>query len=195
MGGIYYIFGKSACGKDTIYRRLLKDKALSLKSIVLYTTRPMRDGEIDGETYHFSTEEAFQSLKAKGAIIEDREYSTVHGLWRYFTVADESIDIKRYNYLVTGVLNSYIATRDYFGKDKVFPIYIEVDDGTRLERALKREMRPENRKFKEMCRRFLADDEDFSEDKLAQAGITRRFINDNLNRCVSEIKDCMITGK
>jgi guanylate kinase len=198
MGSIFYIFGKSASGKDSIYKRLLEDEELKLRSIVLYTTRPVRDGEKDGETYHFSTEEEFQSLKKKGIIVEDRQYHTVHGLWRYFTVEDSSVDIEHNDYLVTGVLDSFLSTRNYFEKrygsrDRVVPIYIEVEDGIRLERALLREKRPENRKFREMCRRFLADDEDFSEERLKAAGIARRFINDDLDRSVREIREYILS--
>ena len=187
MGKIFYILGKSSTGKDTIYKRILNDESLHLKSVVLYTTRPIRDGEIPDVTYHFVDEAAFRSLKEAGKIIEDREYHTVHGLWRYFTVNDEKLDLEHRDYLIIGVLNSYLSIRDYFGEENVVPIYIEVDDGIRLQRALDREKKPENRRFTEMCRRFLADTDDFSEEKLLAAGIERRFINDDLERCIAEI--------
>jgi len=189
MGKIFYIFGKSSTGKDTIYKNLLQDKSLNLDSVILYTTRPIREGEVDGVTYHFVTEEEYQTLKNKSCIVEERAYNTMHGLWRYFTVFDESLDIENRNYLIIGVLSSYLSTRDYFGKDKVVPLYIEVDDGIRLSRALERELKAENRKFTEMCRRFLADTEDFSEEKLKNAEITKRFINGNLNDCIAEITE------
>lgn len=52
MGKIFYLMGKSASGKDSIYKRL-RSLCPELKSIVLYTTRPMRDGEQEGVEYHF----------------------------------------------------------------------------------------------------------------------------------------------
>ncbi|MBO4902812.1 MAG: guanylate kinase [Lachnospiraceae bacterium] len=188
MGKIYYIIGKSSTGKDTIYKRILHDETLHLKSVVLYTTRPIRDGEIPDVTYHFVSEEDFQRLKAENRIIEDRSYHTVHGLWRYFTVQDASLDLAHHDYLIIGVLQSYLSIRDHFGAENVVPVYIEVDDGIRLQRALDREKKPENRKYTEMCRRFLADTDDFAEEKLVNAGITRRFINDDLERCIEEIR-------
>ena len=187
MGKIFYILGKSSTGKDTIYKRILGNEDLHLKSVVLYTTRPIRDGEIPDVTYHFVDEDTFHRLKEEGKILEDREYHTVHGLWRYFTVNDEKLDLENQDYLIIGVLNSYLSIRDYFGEENVVPIYIEVDDGIRLQRALDREKKPENRKFTEMCRRFLADTDDFSEDKLLAAGIKKRFVNDDLERCIAEI--------
>lgn len=190
MGKIYYILGKSATGKDTIYKSLMKDPSLNLKAVVMYTTRPMRDGEENGKSYYFVNEEAFLEYKKNGKIVEERSYNTMHGLWRYFTVLDNQIDLDSNNdYLMIGVLQSYVYTRDYFGKDSVIPIYIEVDDGIRLQRALDREKRPENQKYVEMCRRFLADNEDFSEDKLVKEKINRRFVNDNLEDCILEIAD------
>jgi guanylate kinase len=155
----------------------------------MYTTRPKREGEIDGVTYNFVTEDRFLKLKEEGLIIEARSYDTVHGIWRYFTVKDSNLDLEKNSFLILGVLESYIATRDYFGKDRVVPIYVEVEDGERLSRALKREKKPGNHRYAEMCRRFLTDTEDFSEDKLKAAGIEKRFENSDLNACMSEIEE------
>ena len=189
MGKIFYILGKSSTGKDTIYKNILEDKELGLRDIILYTTRPIRDGEIDGKSYHFVSEKEYEEIKKTGLIIEERSYNTMHGVWRYFTVKDSNIDLSNNNYVIIGVLKSFIDTRDYFGSDKVVPIYIEVEDGLRLQRALNREKKPENRRFKEMCRRYLADSEDFSEDKIKDAGIDKRFENVDLSSCINEVKE------
>lgn len=69
---------------------------------------------------------------------------------------------------------------------------VELDDGERLQRALNRERTQEHPKFQEMCRRFLADAEDFSEDKIAAAGVSRRFYNDDLERCFTEIREYVL---
>lgn len=189
MGKIFYILGKSSTGKDTIYKNILEDETLGLKDIILYTTRPIRDGETDGKSYHFVSEKEYEDIKKSGLIIEERSYNTMHGVWRYFTVKDSSIDLSNNNYVIIGVLKSFIDTRDYFGSDKVVPIYIEVEDGLRLQRALNREKKPENRRFKELCRRYLADSEDFSDDKIKDAGIDKRFENVDLSSCINEVKE------
>ena len=54
MGKIYYIMGKSASGKDTIYRRLMEDKTFAFHTLVPYTTRPMRSTEVNGRDYFFT---------------------------------------------------------------------------------------------------------------------------------------------
>lgn len=187
MGKLYYLMGKSSSGKDTLYGMLMSDKELQLNRIVPYTTRPVREGEVEGVEYHFTDKQGLDRLTKEGRVVESRCYNTVHGDWYYFTVNDDSIDFDNNNYAMIGTLESYQKVRDYYGSDKVVDIYIDLDDGVRLERALKREREQSEPKYKEMCRRFLADAEDFSEDKLMAAGIQKHYINDDLDRCYREI--------
>ena len=186
--------GKSCAGKDTIYKRLLMEKELDLKKIVPYTTRPIREGEREGVEYFYTDEDGFQRLKAQGRIIEDRAYHTCHGLWRYFTVDDEQMQDTARSCLMIGTLEAYRRLQDYFGVDRLLPVMVELEDGLRLQRALSRELAQEHPKYAEMCRRFLADSEDFSEERIAQAGIARRFVNDDLERCLDEIRDYIRKG-
>jgi guanylate kinase len=195
-GRIFLLMGKSTSGKDTIYKNLIADNDLSLKKVVPYTTRPMRDGETDGVQYFFRDEEGYLDLKNRGKIIEERTYHTNYGEWRYFTVDDGQIALSDGDYLVIGTLESYCYIRDYFGKENVVPLLIDVEARIRLERAMKREGKQENPRYDEMCRRFLADEEDFSEDKLKAAGIDTRFPNnDKIEDCISSIKAFILSKK
>ena len=181
--------GKSSSGKDTIFKELLKRGTVALKTIVPYTTRPIREGERNGVEYFFTDEQGFQEMLAGGKIIEQRSYNTFHGLWRYFTVDDEQIQLKENNYVIIGTLESYLKTREYFGEENLLPVLIELDDGVRLQRALNREKKQKNPKYEEMCRRFLADSEDFADEKIREAGISRRFWNHDLESCLNEISN------
>ena len=191
MGKIFYIFGKSSTGKDTIYKSLMENKELGLRPVVPYTTRPMRAKETPGVEYHFTDEEELSRLQAAGKVIELRAYETVHGIWKYFTVDGKHMDLANYNYAMVGVLDSFLSIREYYGADKVIPIYIEVEDGERLQRALDRERSQEEPKYAEMCRRFLTDSADFAEEKLLGAGLVRRFFNKDLKECIQEITACL----
>ena len=184
--------GKSATGKDTIYHSLSEDTQLSLGKIVLYTTRPIREGEEDGREYFFCDEQRVQQLAQENRIIELRAYDTVHGVWKYLTVDDGQVDLERRSYLVIGTLESYRKIRDFYGAASVIPIYIEVEDGERLLRAVSRERKQEVPKYRELCRRFLADSEDFSEENLLEAGITKRFINDSLEEVIDRIREYIL---
>ena len=147
MKHLFYLMGKSASGKDTVYEYLLGSDSLHLEPLGPWTTRPIRAKEQEGVEYHFT----------------DR--------------------------IGIGTLESFLKMRDYYPEGYVVPIYIEVEDGTRLARALKRERKPGNHRYEEMCRRFLADQKDFSEENLLAAGIQKRFINENAREeCFSEVE-------
>ena len=73
MGKIYYMMGKSSSGKDTIYKDIRKDLP-ELKTLTLYTTRPMREGEKDGVEYYFVTDEILEKYREEGKIIEDENF-------------------------------------------------------------------------------------------------------------------------
>lgn len=180
--------GKSATGKDTIYKRLLEEEDLKLKSVVMYTTRPIRRAEMDGIEYHFVDDETLLKLQKEGKVIEHRAYHTIHGVWNYFTVNDGQIKLEASNYLMIGTLETFKQIKEFYGEDKVVPIYIEVEDDVRLLRALRREQKQENPSYAELCRRYLADEEDFSEENLENLGITKKYKNSDINICLQRIK-------
>lgn len=180
MGNLFCIMGKSSSGKDTLYSQIMSESTLPLTRIIPYTTRPIRFGETNGTEYYFVDEKQLGELEKEGRVIELRSYHTLHGVWKYFTVDDGQIDLKAHNYLMIATLEAYEKIRGYFGRSSVVPVYVEIEDGIRLQRALDRERQQKEPKYAELCRRFLADTEDFSEDKLNAAGISVRFTNDGL---------------
>ena len=190
MGKIYYVMGKSASGKDTIFKRLYKECPRT-KRIITYTTRPIRDGEENGVDYHFVDESVIEEYRKQGKLIEMRTYNTVKGPWIYATIDDGSLHLESKNYLIIGTLDSYKKIKEYYGAENVVPIFIELSDGIRLQRAINREMVQSEPQYAELCRRFLADEEDFSPMRLENAGITKKYVNEDLNKCILEIKKDM----
>ena len=186
MGKIFYLMGKSSSGKDTIFKELQKRMPF-LHTVTIYTTRPMRENERDGEEYFFVDDKVLDAFQKENRVIELREYHTVHGIWKYFTADDGKIRLEDQDYLMIGTLESFEKMCGYFGKGQIVPVYVEVEDGERLFRALSRERMQEKPKYAEMCRRFLADTEDFSEENLSRCGIQRRFQNIVLEDCLNEI--------
>ena len=185
---IFYIMGKSASGKDKIYTALMDDAAgLNLRPLILYTTRPIRTGEEDGRQYHFTDEAGLAAFRDAGKIIEERTYQTIAGPWTYATV-DYGLDPQNTDYLGIGTLVSYRKIRDYFGSELVVPLYLDVSDANLLARAMKRESKQQAPRYREMCRRFLADSEDFDDANILAAGITKRYDNNRpLTECLEEI--------
>lgn len=186
MGKIYYLMGKSASGKDTIYKEL-RERLPHLKTITIYTTRPIRDGEQEGVEYHFVGVKELETFQQAGKVIELRTYHTVHGDWSYFTVDDGQFRLEEDDYLMIGTLESYEKMREYFGAEALVPLYIEVEDGERLARALARERQQKAPKYAELCRRFLADTEDFSEENLKKLEIQEKFENIEMEETLKKI--------
>lgn len=187
---IVYIVGPSNSGKDSIYMRLRKSFGDTLKPIILYTNRPIRSGEIDGETYHFRSLEEIDNMINAGIVIEKRVYDTVHGKWIYATVDDGSF-VETENYIGIGTLESLKDLQDYFGGDNIIPLFIYVRKDIRIQRALNRELNGKQ-DFNEMCRRWLADAADFSQEKLDS--IHTYFI-DNSNDIDNAINQAIETIK
>jgi len=207
VGRIFVVMGKTSSGKDTIYKRVLDGKTLNqgvrenLKTVVIYTTRPMRPGETDGVEYFFVTEEKLQQFREQGKVIEERCFHTVHGPWYYFTVNDGQIDLSKHSYLMINTLAGFEMIRSYY-KNKnfekaedevVIPIYIEADAKDRLIRYINRESLQTKPNYSEVCRRFLADEADFAEAELERLGITKRYFNQNLEQCCKEIEQDIAT--
>ncbi len=188
MGKLYTVMGKSATGKDHIFKAVCEKLGNEIKPVIPYTTRPKRINETEGIEYHFLTEGDMNELDRAGKVIESRCYNTVAGPWYYFTCDDGQINTEQYDSIIIVTLEAYRKIRDYYGEDKVCPIYIQVDDGERLKRSIKREEKQEKPVFAEVCRRYLADENDFSEEELLSLGIIRRFENNNdISNCVEEI--------
>ena len=211
MGKIFVIMGKTSSGKDTVFKRVLDNLTLNQgvsapKTVVTYTTRPIRPGETNGVEYFFATEEELQRLREQGKVIEERCFHTVHGPWYYFTVNDGQIDLENHSYMMINTLAGFEMIRSYYKKagtalygaekkeqtaksDIVVPIYIEADAKDRLIRYINRESLQKNPNYKEVCRRFLADEEDFAEEELTRLGITNRYFNQDLEECCREIEE------
>ena len=153
--------GKSGAGKDTMTKRAV---ASGKKLFVSYTTRPMREGEVDGIDYHFVTKEEFLELYDKGVIVESRSYNTlvagVEDTWYY---GSPQLDCKE-DYVGTATITSAMSLIDIYGRENVNVIYVFADDEIRKARAKKRGSFDET----EWNRRLPADEIDFDIKKLKE---------------------------
>lgn len=182
---IFYIMGKSASGKDSLYKKLI-DADLDLKRYAIYTTRPKRDGELEGVEYYFVNKKYLEDNKDK--ILEERVYHTVEGDWYYATLDDGKIKNDK-NYIIIGTLESYNILKEYYGENNIYPIYLEVNNALRKQRAKYRETMQKVPKMEELERRFKADEIDFSEENIKKSGIVKRYINEDFDKCYNEVLD------
>lgn len=196
MSNLIYIMGKSSAGKDTVYKSL-KDE-IDTNIYIPYTTRPMREGEKEGREYYFLVKKQLEELQKQDKVMECRNYNVINksgekDIWTYATIADSQWD-KAGDFITIGTLESYASIIKYLKehpeKDlNMIPVYIAIDEIERERRARKREESQKKPNYEEMERRLKADNVDFSEEKLREAGIGAKqtFENYDLDKCVESI--------
>ena len=193
MGHIYCILGKSGTGKDTVTEAILSSNDIEIEKIVTYTTRPKRENELEGVNYHYVSRDEMENMERMGQIIEKRSYDTVHGEWIYFT-ADTDIEEDR-DYIVITTQEALEKFIERFGRERIYVIYLKIDDKKRLERCINRESLQSMPNYAEVCRRFISDEKDFDEEKIKSLSSCSFVDTDaDINECIKTIKS-IITEK
>ena len=154
MEKIFCVLGKSSAGKDTLVS--IVSEELQMPVATSFTTRPKRDGEIEGREYHFITEEEFMQKEQEGGVAECTVYNVADNQTWYYGLTREELEKGRYALVIVNP-DGLEQLTDLYG-DKVVSILVECDGIERLERSIKRDKTANPR---ELCRRFLADEEMF----------------------------------
>ena len=189
---IITLVAKSSAGKDEILNTVVKLNP-NIKTIVSYTSRPIRQGEINGVTYHYISDEQVQTMLNNGEFLEHRIYETVKGKWIY-GVGKNSFDLNSANtYIVILDLQGLKQLEKYLEEnnklDCLISIYIKASGQTRLLRSLQREGDLSDNQCKEICRRFIVDEDDMKE---AEKYCDITLINEtktHLYSCIEYIKN------
>jgi len=145
------LVGKSATGKDTIRQQL---NSLGIPSVVTYTTRPRRDGEIDGVTYHFVDKSQFRRLNLQGAFIETTSYNVATGETWYYGSAYK--DLKDNSVMIVNP-DGLKVIKSKLGNEAVTFLITAKNDVIK-DRQIKR-----GDNAKEAARRLEADNRDFKD--------------------------------
>ena len=184
---ITILCGKSASGKDTLLRELVKDGLF--EPLVSTTTRSMREGEVQDKDYHFITADEFKERLNKGDFLEFRQYQTrVNGVadtWFYGMTKEEAAS--KDNPIVILDLQGAESFQDYFGRENCLAIYVHTSDKVREERAKSRGSFDES----EWKRRLTDDNRVFNERDVNRI-CDDRIVNEGLT--VEELKqlfDCV----
>lgn len=187
---IYFLVGQSSTGKDTIKSKLLSIMP-SLKDYVYCTTRPMRDGEVNGREYLFKSHEDYEKDEKSGVVIESRVYNfNGNTPVVYYSLAKEIIDEELY--IVTGTPDMCHSYIEYYGSDIVKPIFIVVPDRERLMRAIIREDTNKGN-YKEVARRFYDEFSEYTKENILSLSGVEYVNNDYLEDCIEDIR-CIIEG-
>jgi len=164
--------GESASGKSTIEKQLVN---YGYSKIVSYTTRPMREGEVDGIDYHYISEEDFlYHLK----INFFAEYTVYNG-WYYGIAHEDCLD------------NSIVVVEPHGFRQllkipnlHIKSFYIQVPERVRLKRMVDR-----GDNLMEVFRRIFSDQGLFQFiDKEVDYVVQNIAINDCLQEVLNKIK-------
>lgn len=157
MGKLIIIMGATASGKDTLANELYRH---GVKRFMSYTTRPMRQGEVNGKEYMFVEKDEFDDDIMNDRIIEHREYTVANGdTWYYYFKKDTLNLDDEQDYCCIADLNGTKELVKYFGKQKTKVIYLSTPPEVCVKRALDREVMTTIR-VKEICRRMISDIDD-----------------------------------
>lgn len=183
LSRIFCIVGKSGSGKDTLYNKIINENKQRLVPVIPYTTRPRRTDEKNGVNYHFVSEQQLQKYKAANQIVELRQYNTIKGIWSYFTLKFELEEGK--DYILITTLEGVRGILEHYSSDIVHIVCLTLDDKERLLRCINREANQTEPNYLEVCRRYIADHEDFSEE------ILKHFKNVHYIDSTLSIEECL----
>lgn len=170
------LVGCSASGKDTIKKELIKR---GMNSIVTYTTRSKRDGEVDGIAYHFVSLGDFLTKELKGFFAETTSYNTSNMGTVYYGTALEDLKNAPDNTVIILNPDGLRAIKKIDGLD--FTSFYVAAKKSVLKKRLKE--RGDNRK--EAKRRMKADKKDFK-NMLYEVDY---IIENNGNKSIAKLAD------
>ena len=150
--GIVVLFGKTLSGKSTLVDRL---KELGYKPIVEYTTRPIRENEVDGVAYHFVSLEKYEEMDRGGAFAESMHFNTIYGKWWYGALKKDFTGMEDRIVAMGPIQLKQIIDAGF----DVMPVLIDVPDEVIIDRAklrgddideVKRRLENDNHLYDEM---------------------------------------------
>ena len=131
---IIVLVGKTASGKTTVANELCKHHGY--KRIITYTTRPMRENEVQDVDYHFISDEQFNKMVENNEFTEYKRYNTAHGVWSYGSIITLGQEYSDDCYVI--ILTPQ-GLKDLSKKiSRYIAFYLNVDFKTQLERLKKR---------------------------------------------------------
>lgn len=148
------LLGKSASGKDTVVNNLIHNY-YGYEKIITWTTRPMRPGEKQDLTYHFTDDEDFEEKIEEGFFAEWKKYNSVFGTW-YYGTAVQDITNNLINKIIILTPSGYEDIKEYINNEEILSVYLDSSLRTLYKRLKFRGDNP-----KEIKRRLLHDIKDF----------------------------------
>ncbi|HOC52859.1 MAG TPA: guanylate kinase [Caldisericia bacterium] len=172
------ISGPSGSGKGTIIKEVMK-KIPDLIYSVSYTTRPKREGEIEGKDYFFISKDEFEKLIDEDFFIEwAKVYDYYYGTSKEFVLnnLNDNRDV-----ILEIEIQGAKKIREIYDKKNVIFIFIAPPDFKELEKRIMNRKRGETEE--EIKKRM-----DFAKKEIEESkNYDYIIINDNINKAVKKI--------
>lgn len=154
MYKVIALFGPSGSGKDTLLNYIVEKYPNQFNKVISYTTRQIREKEVDGEDYFFISPEEFTARVLNGSMLEATQWCGNFYGSDITQFKQDKVNIGIFDEQgIECLLENYDLD--------ILPIFIAAEDKTRLLRALNREQTPNCEKI---CQRFLEDKERFNKE-------------------------------
>ena len=174
MGKLIVISGASGVGKGTVVKAMMAQRQ-DLFFSVSATTRPPRPGEVDGQDYYFVTRETFESMIARGELLEYDEHAK-----NYYGTPKAQVEEKRKKGHVLLDIEPNGARNVKNNYPEAVLVFIMPPSVEELERRLRgRNDTPEDQIAIRMERAKWEMDQ--------RSWYDRVVVNDNAERCAQEI--------
>ena len=173
------LVGRSCVGKDTI-QKILIDK-YGMDKVVICTTRPPREGEVNGVDYHFMAPTCFRYQGIHGLFAEMTQYHVASGeTWYYGSKACDYLDSDNKVIILNPKGLKYVRDNNL----PVFAVEITAPDKAIMDRQMIR-----GDDLTEATRRFNADIFDFADISKYTDTCVVNWGDDGPERCAKNIYD------
>lgn len=190
MSKLILITGPSGVGKGTIEKELFDDEELNLSFSVSATTRPRREGEIDGVHYHFISRETFKELINGNAFLEyNQHFDNYYGT--LLSEVEKKISDEK-NVLVEVEINGAINIINKLKKDGKENILVSIFIMPPSMEELENRIRKRNTDTEEQIKSRLARAQEEMECNRYFQYIIK---NDNINIAIDKIKTIIKNAK
>lgn len=181
---ILTVLGKSGSGKTRTFKKI-KEKT-DLKGLVQYTTRPPREGEVDGTSYNFVKNDEFLHLIENNKLATNTSFTVANGELWYYGYLKEHLENNKNCILVVNP-QEFLQLKEVYGRE-VVSVLIDATLQTRIDRYFERdEMNKDN--IKELTRRMIADEKDFNGLKFDYVVDNNGDLEDTVENVISIIKN------
>lgn len=183
------VVGETAVGKDYITNNVilpyLKAKGFDIEKVVTDTTRTIREGEVNGKTYNFITQQEFIKNISNNEYLEYQVYNTVNGKWYYGTRKSSIPE----NCVMILDKYGFLNLKEEYPEIKC--IYLNTwDESERFYRALDRlGDKISNKDVRELWRRIETDRNKFSDIHEYDIEPVPQFYDERTEIIIKEVLD------